>query len=232
MLTVGFYLLLALLIALIYSGLQNMPLPAETRRKYVRGFALATTAWLAYMYAMDATGVLQIFTPPPRIVVFLILPAFAAIAWFFFSNKFETLIRAIPPAWPVYLQAFRIGVELLILGVYLKGLGSIEPTLEGYNFDMLAGLTAPFVAYFVFQRKAAPKKAALAWNIFGLLLLANVVIIFNTLFLKPELWGYATSPIKPEFGTMPYLLIPGLYMPLAVFLHFFSIAQLKRLTIN
>lgn len=228
MLTAGFYLLLALLFIAIFMGIQKSLLPYETRRKYVRGFAVASAVWLGYMYAMDATGVLQIFTPPPRIVVFLILPAFATIAWFFFSKKFEDLIRAMPPAWPVYLQAFRIGVEILILGVYLKGLGSIEPTLEGYNFDMLAGITAPFVAYFVLQRKAVPKKAALAWNIFGLLLLANVVIIFNTLFLRPEWWGYAGSPIKPEFGTMPYLLIPGLYMPLAVFLHFFSIAQIRR----
>jgi len=60
------------------------------------------------------------------------------------------------------------------------------------------------------------------------LLLANVVIIFNTLILRPSLWGYAESPVKPEFGALPYLLVAAAFMPLAVFLHFFSLAQLRR----
>lgn len=220
--------MLFLLLALIFTGLQKSSLPVETRRKYMRGLATGISGWLLYAYALSASGFFQVYTVPPRIALFLILPLFAGMAYFFLSKKFEDLIRAVPPAWPVYLQSFRIIVEILILGMFWQGFASVEPTLEGYNFDILAGLTAPFVAFFIFQRKMVPRKVAMAWNIFGLLLLANVVIIFNTLILRPSLWGYTTSPVKPEFGTMPYLLVAGVFMPLAVFMHFFSIAQLNR----
>jgi len=43
--------------------------------------------------------------------------------------------------------------------------------------------------------------------------------------LAPQIRGYEYSPISPEFGEMPYLLIPGVYMPCAVFMHIFSLAQ-------
>ncbi|MCB0532925.1 MAG: hypothetical protein H6574_17010 [Lewinellaceae bacterium] len=227
MLFPGFALLLTLLVIFIFTGISNADIPAPQRRKYVRNTAAIAALWLMYVATLAGTGFLRDYSPPPRIALFLILPAFVFIAYFFFSKKFEDLIRGIPPAWPVYLQTFRIGVELLILGIYLKGLAPVEPTLEGYNFDILAGITAPVVAYWGFQRKLMPSRVLKLWNYLGLLLLANVVSIFMTLILKPALWGYPEIPIRPEFGTMPYMLIPSVLMPLAVFLHFFSLAQLR-----
>ena len=230
MLEIGFYLLLATLMALMFTGLQKAELPAPVRQKYMRSFAIGAVVWFTYIAALTATGFFQVFSVPPRIALFLILPAFAFMAYFFLSRKHEDLLRAVPPSWPVYLQSFRIAVEILILGMFWKGLATEEPTLEGYNFDMLAGMSAPAVAYLAFQRKALPRQVVKIWNICGLLLLANVVIIFNTLILRPSLWGYAASPVKPEFGTLPYLLVAAVFMPLAVFLHFFSLAQGRRIS--
>ncbi len=227
MLFPGFALLLTLLLVLLLTGLSRAGVPATQRRKYVRNTAAIAALWLMYVATLAGTGFLRDFSPPPRIALFLILPAFAFIAYFFFSKKFDDLIRGIPPAWPVYLQTFRIGVELLILGIYLQGLAPVEPTLEGYNFDILAGLTAPVVGYFGFQRKLAPRWMLKLWNYLGLILLANVVGIFMSLILKPALWGYAEIPVRPEFGAMPYMLIPAVFMPLAFFLHCFSLAQLR-----
>ncbi|MBK8192304.1 MAG: hypothetical protein IPK76_03610 [Lewinellaceae bacterium] len=211
-----------MLILLILTALSKADLSAALRKKYVRGFAAGTALWLMYMATLAGAGVFKNLEPPPRIVLFLIFPAFVFIAYFFWSKKFEALLRGIPPAWPVYLQSFRIAVELLILGVFLKGLATFEPTLEGYNFDILAGISAPIIAWLGFQRRVLPAWVLKYWNYAGLLLLVNVVGIFMTLMLKPTLWGYASTPIQPEFGTMPYLLIPAIFMPLAVFLHFFT----------
>ena len=228
MLVPEFYLLLGALVALAFLGLQKAELPRPLRQKYLRNAVIGTALWLAYASALAATGFFQVFTVPPRIALFLILPLFAGMAYFFLSKKAGPLLRAVPPSWPVYIQTFRIAVECLLLGMFWKGLVSSEPTLEGYNFDMLAGSTAPIVAYLVFQRKAVPIQVLKIWNIAGLLLLANVVLIFNTLLLKPALWGYDVSPVRPEFGTMPYLLVAGVFMPFAVFMHVFSLAQIRR----
>jgi hypothetical protein len=228
MLFIGFSLLLIAVLLFLFAGISKADLPATQRKKYVRRLAAGAMIWLIYAATMATTGFFQELSPPPRIALFLILPAFAFIAYFFFSKNFEDLIQGVPPAWPVYLQSFRVAVEVLILGIFLEGLIPFEPTFEGYNFDILAGLSAPFVAYFGLQQKKLPVWALKLWNYLGLLLLLNVVSIFLSLLLKPTLWGYASTPIRPEFGMMPYLLIPAVLMPLAVFLHFFSLAQLRR----
>ena len=228
MLTFGFAALLGALYGLVFWGLQKAKLLPETRHRYIRNVTIGSILWLVYMSALAGTGFFRVFTMPPRIGLFLILPLFAGIAYFFLRKKHAVLAQAIPPAWPLYLQSFRIAVELLILGMFWRGMFPVEPTMEGYNFDILAGLTAPVVAYLAFQRKAISRQIVRWWNILGLVLLANVVIIFNTLLLKPALWGYDSSPVNPAFGAMPYLQIAGIFMPLAVFLHFFSLAQMRN----
>jgi hypothetical protein len=45
--------------------------------------------------------------------------------------------------------------------------------------------------------------------------------------VKPQIWGYAENPIKPEFATAPYLYIASVYMPAAVFMHIMSIKKLS-----
>jgi hypothetical protein len=224
MLIPSFYLLLAALLAALYFGLKN----AQVSSKSLRWFGIGAAVWLCYTAGLAATRFFKVQALPPRFPIFLIIPAFAFIGWFFLSGRANYLLGAVPKHQPIYLQSFRIVVELLILGVFRKGLATYEPTLEGYNFDVLMGLTAPLLAWLVFSKKILPEKVALAWNYVGLLMLANVVGIFITLLVKPQLWGYEATPVSPEFGTMPYLLIPAVYMPLAVFLHIFSIRQLSR----
>lgn len=224
MLVPGFYLLLAVLLAALYFGLKN----AQASSKSLRWFGIGAAAWLCYVAGLASTGFFQVLTLPPRFPIFLVIPAFAFIGWFFLSGRAGYLLQAVPKHQPIYLQSFRIAVELLILGIYKKGFATYEPTLEGYNFDVLMGLSAPLVAWLVFSKKILPENLALVWNYIGLLALANVVFIFISLLVKPQLWGYDATPVSPEFGTMPYLLIPAVYMPLAVFLHVFSIRQLRR----
>jgi hypothetical protein len=48
-------------------------------------------------------------------------------------------------------------------------------TFEGRNFDIMSGLTAPFVFYFGFIKKTLGTKVILIWNLVCLGLLINVV---------------------------------------------------------
>ncbi len=228
MLTYGFYTLLAALLAALYFGMKNAQVPSKS----LRWFGIGAAVWLCYIAGMAATGFFMVLTLPPRFPIFIIIPAFIFIGWFFLSGRADHLLSVVPKQQPIYLQSFRIVVELLILGAFKKGLATYEPTLEGYNFDVLMGLSAAPVAWLVFSKKILPEKTALIWNFIGLLALANVVGIFLSLLVKPQLWGYPATPISPEFGTMPYLLIPAVYMPLAVFLHVFSIRQLGKKTMG
>lgn len=229
MLQSGHYLLLIIILIIIGWGFNKAALNAgysdEKRARFNRGYVLVMTAWIIYSSALAATGFLQDFSLPPRLPLFIVLPAFGIIALFFTRKKFIPVIAAFPIALTVYYQSFRIVVELLIWGLYQKGIGPELVTFEGRNFDILAGLSAPIVGYLAYNRKVISHKVVIAWNICCLLLLANIVFIFISLIVLPSFWGYEVTPVSAEFPTVPYIFIASAFMPTAVFMHVFSIKK-------
>jgi hypothetical protein len=100
-------------------------------------------------------------------------------------------------------------------------------TIEGYNYDMLIGLSAPIIGYF-FVSKSLSIKVLKAWNILGLLVLASVIFVFFTSIFFPAFYGPDYTAFPSNFGTYPYVLVAGFLMPLAVFIHFLSIIVINK----
>lgn len=229
MLQVGFYTLLSVVLFILGFGFNQAAINAgytdDKRRKFIGGYALLMGVWLIYVHLVGASGVLKVFSLPPRMPIFLILPAFMMIFWFFRAKKFKPIFNAFPTSLTVYYQSFRIFVELLILGTAIEGLGPYLATFEGRNFEILAGLSAPIIGYLAYTRKTIGPMAVIVWNICGLLLLANIVFIFLSASAFPEFWGFAEPPFTPEFTNTPYIYIASVFMPSAVFMHVFSIRK-------
>lgn len=229
MLQAGHYVLLVIiLIAMGWAmgkAAVNAGYTIERRNKFVQGYALFAAIWVLYVSVLAGTGFLADFSLPPKVVVFVILPAFAIIIWFFTAKKFRDIIDGFPISFTVYFQSFRIVVELLILGLYREGLGPELVSFEGRNFDILAGLSAPVIGYLAYNRRVLSHKAVIVWNICCLLLLANIVFIFISLIVKPQLWGFDSIPISLDFPRLPYVYIAAAFMPAAVFMHVFSIRK-------
>lgn len=227
MLEAGHYILLALIYIIIGWGLNKASKNAEfgmaRRAKLLRGYATVVLLWTIYVLAVSSSGLIASFEMPPRMPLFIILPAFSIIIWFFVSKKFKEIRDHFPIEFTVYYQSFRIFVELLILGLYYKGIGPELVTFEGRNFDILAGISAPVIGYMAYSKKWIGYKVVIAWNICCLLLLANIVYIFLTLAFRPDTWGYTTTPISIDFTKSPYIFIAAVFMPTAVFMHIFSL---------
>jgi hypothetical protein len=95
-------------------------------------------------------------------------------------------------------------------------------TYEGANFDIVAGLSAPVVAWLTASRRLS-SRLALAWNVFGLVLLANIVV--RAILPTPALQALVTE--VPNRALMfPFTFIPGLMAPLALTLHVLAIRAL------
>lgn len=231
MLETGFYALLVFIVLGLAFAFRVAAVRSGKAAKYAATISRRTIAffiaWTIYLFIAVEAGAFKELKSPPSIVLFAILPAFAVIVIVNIARDTRFLFHHTPVVWILYLQGFRVLVELLIHGVYRKGLGPVEATFEGYNFDIVAGATAVLMAW-AYARKKVSNKMVIAWNILGLLLLVNIVTIFNTMILKPQLWGYAETPIHPDFATMPYLLIAGVFMPIAVFLHVLCIRRCVR----
>ena len=232
MLQACFILLTLVLAIVLYLMAANVSLKAINdpgkQRSFIRGTALVLICWLVYISAVSVTGIFSIATFPPRIPLLLVFPAFAFFLYFFTNRRFKNLIVQAPPAWLVYFQSFRVAVELLIWGLFMKGIFPQSATFEGHNFDIIIGLTAPIVAYFTFIKPRLGKTIFILWNSAGLGTLVIIVFIIMRHAYLPSMVNNPENVLTKGFGTFPYTFLAGFFMPLAVFMHIFSLIKVRE----
>ena len=183
--------------------------------------------WLIYLSVLSYTEFLADFTFPPRMPLMVVMPLMVLIVFLLFRKATSDLVSTISVSWLIYLQSFRIIVEIIIWGAYNQGIIPLETTFEGSNVDIIVGLTAVPLAYYAKRDKISPM-ALIIWNIAGLLILANTVRLFISAGYFPALLGQDETMLSAEFVKLPFLLIAGIFMPLAVFIHALSIKQLLK----
>jgi len=100
-------------------------------------------------------------------------------------------------------------------------------TFEGRNFDILAGLSTPFIAYFGFTKKTIGRKFLLAWNIICLLLLLNIVV--NAILSAPFVFQqFAFDQPNIAILYFPFVWLPGFIVPVVLFSHLVLIRRLSK----
>jgi hypothetical protein len=136
-----------------------------------------------------------------------------------------------PASWIVKMQSFRIVVELFIWWAFIDKIIPVQMTFEGLNFDILVGLTAPIAAYWWLKNGHTKPVAILIWNILGLILLFNILIIAVLSMPTPKQYFF-NEPANTVVATFPWVLLPGILVMLAFGLHLLSIKQMIRLIKN
>jgi hypothetical protein len=197
--------------------------PGAVRGVRVAGVALV--GWLALLAVLADRGFFEDFqSMPPRFLPVLGLPLLALLA-LAFSRRVAPLLAALPPAWPVAAQAFRIPVEIVLWRLAAAVAIPELLSFHGRNWDILVGLTAPLVAYACFVRRAWPAGVARWWNWAGIVILLNVVV--HAQLSVPTPWRiFETDPPTTFIADWPYVWLPGFLVPLAWLLHAVSLRQL------
>ncbi|MBK8627640.1 MAG: hypothetical protein IPN86_19375 [Saprospiraceae bacterium] len=201
--------------------------PVQRKSKKV-ALLVGLVLWQIYILIIGNSGILQDFSLPPRVLIFLVIPVFLFTAVFLVLNRHKAWIHNIPPHWLIFYQTFRIAIETLFVFSVAKGILPELVTIKGYNFDMIFACTAPILGYYVVKQKANYRSLALIWNYLGLAVIASIIFLFVTAIYFPQLYGGETSLFPKEFGLYPYPLVPGFLMPSAVFIHVLSILQLQK----
>lgn len=232
MLPLSYILLSLIMIALIFFTIHKVHLSAGiSAKKAMQKAAYILIIWLTYLFMLSTTKFLQGTELPPRLPLFLFVPiAIFTLIYCIRASKSEW-IKYLKLTDLTYPQSFRIFVELILLYTFYANLIPMEATFEGYNFDVLMGVSAPFVAYFAFKKPKINITFAYFWNILGILMVLFVAFIIGTAFFNPMIWGSKISLVDPRFVTLPYLLIAGFLAPLAIFMHALSIVKIKSLKV-
>ncbi len=197
-------------------------LPKTALLPVLGGFA----AWLAYAGGLGYLGVIgdqSLGVPGPAL---LVVPVFTFVALFVARSPTAKHAALSIPLWILLgAQTFRVGVELFLHRLWLDGMAPRMLTYAGANFDMIVGLSAPIAAW-AYWRGRIGERAALAWNIAGLAMLANVALRATLTAPGPLNFVHGEIP-NTAIGTFPFTYIPGFFAPLALVLHVLAIRALR-----
>ncbi len=222
-----FILLTILCFYFVYRGLNKALIANQDNRakKKSRLFLTGVAVWAGILFALSYTGILLDFSVfPPYMLIVLIIPLIITLR-LSFSSKFSKLLAIIPTEWLIYIQSFRIIVELLLWMLFVEELLPIQMTFEGRNWDILVGITAPLILLLSERSHKYRKSILVGWNIIGLLLLLNIVVI-ALLSMPTPVRQFMNEPANTIVATFPYVLLPGFLVPLAYSMHIFSLKQL------
>lgn len=210
------------------NGLLRMGMALRQIKRRIVFLLGAFGTWTIYLYLIGESGLLWNFKMPPRFLLMIFLPMALITAYIFIKNRNSQIYHTIPKQNVIYFQSFRIFVEIAIMATYLEGVLPIETTFEGFNYEIIIGIIAPIVAYFVYTKKRLSEQVALVFNYIGLGTLAVIIFIVITSLYFPKFWRESATLISQDFTRVPYLLLPGFLAPIAIFAHIFSIIQIRK----
>ena len=218
-----------LLISCIHYGLEysfkKRDIEQPRRKKLLTYIAIAISCWLAFLAGLSLIGFFTKFDAIPPRFLLAIIPPFVLVVYLTYSKSFGNILRVLPPAWLIYVQSFRIIVELILWLCYKIGLIPFQMTFEGFNYDIIVGITALMAGYVFFLRGRYRRLEIFIWNIFGIALLLNIVTI-AILSTPTPFRVFMNEPPNTLVFYFPFIWLPGFIVPFALAMHLFSIRQL------
>jgi hypothetical protein len=183
-------------------------------------------AWLVLLGVLSILGFFTNFSVlPPRLAYALLAPL-PLVLLFMRSRGGKEFLQAIQPQWLIYLQSFRILVEIGLWLLVRKGSLPVQLSFEGRNFDIVIGLLALPVGYYCYVKQSWPRAVAVLYNIVGLFSLLNAVVM-AALSMPTPLRFFHNQPDSSLLTRFPMIFLPGLLIPIAYTLHIFSLRQFR-----
>ncbi len=201
----------------------------EQTRNKATPICIAFILWLLLQAVLTLNNSYNLDTTsfPPKILLTGILPAIITIIIAFSTQKGRQFIDSLPLKNLTYLNIVRIPVEIVLYWLFLNKTIPELMTFEGRNFDILAGITAPIIAYFGLTKTTLSRQTILLWNFICLALLLNIVI--NALLSAPSpIQKFAFDQPNIAILNFPFSWLPTFIVPIVLFGHLTSIRQLFK----
>lgn len=196
---------------------------AEKKTTALRVF-LVVFFWLSFLKIISGMEFFHDYSSlPPRLMIapFTCLVAIILLAS---SKSFSEFLRKVPLHWLVYIQSFRIFMEIILYMLAENGVIHQRLTFAGLNFDILAGITALIIGYMV-QRNIISRAMLIAWNVACIILLMNIVIM-AVLSTPYPFSVFRDEPVNTVVFFYPFIWLPGFVAPYALAMHVFTLKKI------
>ncbi len=221
-------IILALLLWGLWAGLRRAGLDRMERLVTWFGVAVPLLIWLFVVLGLAQAGLFRpgAIAPIPALPLAALLPVLLALPALVRSKNVAAALDAVPPSWLIGLQVYRV-LGAVFLVRWAAGQIPGEFALPAGTGDVLVGLLALPVAFYVHSRERGSHAAGYAWNVLGVLDLA-LALTMGALTSPSPIQMLAFDHPNTGVGTYPLVMIPAFAVPLSLILHGLSLWQLHR----
>jgi hypothetical protein len=211
----------------LWLGLETTELTPGQRRMTWLVVMVPYTLWFAVAWSAAINGVFHTGASPlPMLPLAVFLPVLIGAPLLLLSKRVGLVLDAMPASWLVALQLYRV-FGSWALAAWLHGTLPGVFALPAGIGDVLIGLFAVPAAIAVATSTAQGRRAAIIWNIFGLV--DFVVAITLGMITSPGPLRLIVSSVSSiGAGTYPSVLTPAFVVPSSILLHALSLRQLHR----
>jgi len=197
---------------------------------FANGKALKATfvivIWSINHMIFAYSGFYQNLTAMPPRYALVLIPSTLAIIYGLLPKQQEWFMAVRDTNISTLSHLVRLPVEIVLFGLFMHKMVPELMTFEGRNYDIVMGITAPFVAL-MYMRGRLSKKILFVWNIIGLILV--LFILVNGLLsaeLPFQLFGFDQPNRAVSF--FPFVLLPATIVPLVIWTHISDLIKLRH----
>ncbi len=165
--------------------------------------------------------------PPPQFL--LIAPVLVVLAGMLLLKRGRRWLGGLPLFALTALHVLRIPVELVLHQAYEAGLVPRDMTYSGFNFDIVSGITALALMFWMRSARPPGRAVLLAWNV-GALILLGVVVITAVLSIPSSVQRLNNDHPNVLVTAAPWVLLPAVLVPAVLFAHVAALVRLWRRT--
>jgi hypothetical protein len=214
----------------LWLGLSRTEFSATRRVIIWLAVAVPFSLWLALVWNLALNGVFQPTVGAvrlPNLPIAIFAPVAIGLFVLLRSKSIAAVLDATPPSWLVALQVYRVIGGIFIVNWALGTVAGAFAWPAGIG-DMLTGIMALPVAFLLASGAENARRAAIAWNIFGLVDFA-IAITMGVLSTPGPLQIVGLNIPASLAGTYPIVMVPAFAVPSSILLHGLSIWQLRRI---
>ncbi|MCW5958539.1 MAG: hypothetical protein KIS76_00135 [Pyrinomonadaceae bacterium] len=187
----------------------------------------AVSFWFFFTGAAALSGFYAVTdTLPPRLFLFGALPSLLLIAIYFVFFRTD-FVEKLPLSTLTLLSIVRIPVEIVIYLLFQNGLMPEAMTFQGWNYDILSGISAPVIFLIAFRGGKMNRPVLIVWNLAALALLI-IIVTTAILALASPLQQIAFDQPNRAVLAFPFVWLPAIVVPIVVFSHLVSLWQIYK----
>lgn len=211
----------------LWLALSRTDFDSRTRLAIWLAIAVPYTAWLAVVWQLAIEGVFR--TPPagvPRLPFAIFIPVLVGLVLLMRSKRVAAVLDVTPPSWLIGVQLYRIFGGIFLVA-WARGDVPGAFALPAGIGDMVVGLLALPVAFYLQSGARGGRTAAYAWNVLGLIDFA-IAVSMGFLTAPGPFQVFALDQPNVLTSAYPNVMIPAFGVPSSIILHGLSLWQLRR----